>query len=274
MKKIKLLSLILALLLVISVFTGCGNNDSEDEDDEDDEKTEQTEKNNDDDEEQNDNQDSSDTPAVTEKKEEETQKPEAQQPNTPQQGTIAEVGAILDAPEIKLDESVEDIYIYFTIPGTGDEETTSMELSISQFSDDMYGLYVSDGLLKLNEIVYEVTDTAITKYVKDVFMEKFVKDTEMSQTDIKAEFTETFSLLTMFIEPAAYLEGYKYKKANDTIAPLTGDAYVYELINDGKVEGKITIDKDTGIMVSLEDPDGRITVIDLKVKNIDFVDYK
>lgn len=184
-------------------------------------------------------------------------------------------GELLDAPEVSFDTSLEQLYIYFTMPGEGDE-VTSMEIALDQVTEDMYVLYVTNGLLKLNEMVYEVSDDGITKYYKDTFMESFLLETELSQAELENEKNTMMELLSCFMMMGSDLEGVQYEKTDEVAVALTGDALTYNMVQNGQVTGKITIDKATGLMVSMKDAEGNslYTVMDIKTSDLGIPAYK
>ena len=70
-------------------------------------------------------------------------------------------GETVTEPEKTFDtENTEKLYLRFTT--TTDEKTNEFEYAFDQITDDTYLLYVSNGMLKNNEIVYEVGDTEKT----------------------------------------------------------------------------------------------------------------
>lgn len=242
----KTLAVILAVLMLVGVLAGCAK----------------------------DNQN------PTEGKPEETTSSEPtspSQPNTqPTTQPQAAVGDILNAPEVRFDTSIEDLYICFTYPGESNNEVLSMEIAVDQTTEDSYVIYVTDGLLKQDEAIYEVTNAGITKYHKDVFMDNFVQDTTLSQAELKQEETSIMTLLSMFMVAHPDLQGMQYRKTDETAFAITGEVYTYDLIKSGEVWGKICIDKTTGLLVSLKDTDGTAlyTVQDIKTSNLGIPAYK
>lgn len=187
------------------------------------------------------------------------------------------VGTILDAPEVQFDNSIEEIYLYVTFPGDTAEETGSMELALNQITPDTYLIYVTDGLLKTHELVYEVTDSGVTKYWKDAFMDAFSPETEASQQQIEAEKNETLSLISYFTMGHEDYTGYKYRKSDDIVFALTGgDVYVYDVLENNECVGQMCIDKATGVMVKFEDAQGNTiyNVQKLQTSNVEIPEYK
>ena len=193
-----------------------------------------------------------------------------------QQQISAAVGDILDAPEVSFDTSIEDLYIYFTYPGETENEVLSMEIALDQITEDSYVLYVTNGLLKLDEIVYEVTGDSIAKYYCDVFMDKFQQDDNLTQAELEQELTSIMELLTMFMVAHPDLQGMNFRKTNEGTFAVAGEVYTYDLLESGEVWGKICIDKATGLMVSLKDAQGNssYTVQKLQTSNVEIPAYK
>ncbi len=202
--------------------------------------------------------------------------PNETQAKTEQNHTEVAAGTILDAPEVTFDENAEQLYIYYTYPGDKEEEVLSTEIAIDQVTEDTYVIYMSDGLLKLHEVIYEVTDSGVSKYYKDTFMENFALETELSQAALEQEKTSMLSLLSQFMSPSSYLEGVKYRKSDAPAFALTGEVYVYDLIENDNVAGQIYIDKATGLMVSLKDTNGtsQYSVQSIKTSDLGIPAYK
>ncbi len=197
---------------------------------------------------------------------------DTQPPTQPQ----ASVGDILDAPEVRFDTSVEDLYIYFTYPGESESEVLSMEIAIDQLTDDSYVVYVTDGLLKINEVVYEVTNNSITKYHRGVFTSDFERDTILTQTELKQEEARIMNLLRMFMVAHPDWQDMQYRKTDENAFAITGEVYTYDLIKSSEVWGKICIDKATGLLVSLRDTNGAslYTVQSISLSNLEIPEYK
>ena len=186
------------------------------------------------------------------------------------------VGTILNTPEVQFDTNAEELYIYFTYPGDTADETASMEITIDQVTEDTYLIYTTDGLLKNHELIYEVTDVGVTKYYKDVFMDKFEKETELTQQQVENEKNEILSLLSYFMMQHSDYAGFKYKKSDKKVAELTGEVYVYDMLENNEYAGQICIDKTTGLMVSLKDAqeNSLYTVQKLQTSKVEIPIYK
>lgn len=214
--------------------------------------------------------------------EQNAQKPESNEDseNKKEEQTNKEVavGTILDTPEVLFDADAEELYVYFTTPtpGATANETTSMEIAVNQVTADTYVLYMTDGLLKNNEVVYEVTDAGVTKYYKDTFMDAFAQETEMNKQVMEEEKNEVLTLLSYFMMEHPDYAGIQYRKSDAKVATLTGDVYVYDVMENNESTGQICIDKNTGVMVSLKDAkgDALCTVHDFKVENVEIPAYK
>ena len=168
----------------------------------------------------------------------------------------AEVGDILNAPEIEFE--LEEFYIYFTYADENNETGIStMEIAMNDAELPAI-LYVTDGTLKTSEVVYEFDDDGnVIKYAKDVFAESFKKDENLSQSATQEEATTVLELLEML----GYLfvdsnKDVKFKKCENDKAIFTGDVYVYEMISDDETIGTVWVDKETGIFVKMIDSDG------------------
>ncbi len=222
----------------------------------------------------NDNQTA--TQAATQAPVQEETQAATQAPTQSQQNTQAGVGDILDTPEVTFDLSIEDLYIYYTYPGETENEILSMELAVDQVTEDTYVIYMSDGLLKLDEVIYEVSDTGIAKYYKDVFAEGFTLETALSASALQAEVDSIMELFSMFMCVGEEWASAKFQKTNDFAFSLTGDVYTYDLIENGVADGKVWIDVATGLVVKIIDTDGTdlFSVQEIKTSNIDIPDYK
>lgn len=254
MKKFsKLIATLLIFIMALSL-CACGGSEKEEEK-KDDTKVEDTDKT-----EKDDSEDEADK--------EETDKTE----NVEE----AEIGTVLDAPEKVFD--LEKFYIYFTYP---DEEAetgmATMEIALDD-SDDFGVLYVTTGPLKLDEIIYEADAEGITaKYYKDVFAEGFTKEESLSAEELQTEVTGILELLDMMgYEFSETYPDTQFKKCESQTAPLTGEAYVYELIEDGESHGTVWVDQETGVFVKLFDENGEelFTVQDISTTELGIPEYK
>ena len=183
------------------------------------------------------------------------------------------VGTILDAPEVLYDaDNAKELYVYFTYAGV----TESMEIAVDQVTEDTYLIYTTDGLLKNHEFVYEVTDAGVTKYYKYAFMNAFEQEMESSQQLVETEKNEILSLLSEFMMQYSDYAGFQYRKSDALVATLTGDVYVYDMLQNNEYAGQICIDKATGLVVGLKDAQGNsiFTMHDLKVENVEIPAYK
>ena len=186
------------------------------------------------------------------------------------------VGTVLDAPEVAFDDNIEELYLYVTYPGDDEDEVLSMELAITQITDEKFVIYYTDGLLKNHELVYEATDTSVTKYYKDTFMEDFLKDTDVTEDEAEVELDNVLSLFSYFTVEHSDYSGLKYRKSDAIVASLTGDVYVYDVLENNEYAGRICVDKATGLMVSLKDADGNAiyTVQKIQTSNVEIPEYK
>ena len=69
-------------------------------------------------------------------------------------------------------------------------------------------------------------------------------------------------------------EEVKFRKSDAIAASITGDAYVYDLMDGDTAIGEIYVDKKTGIVVRIKDESGTITVTDFKLSGVELPSYK
>lgn len=185
-------------------------------------------------------------------------------------------GTLLDAPEVAVDTDIDKLYIRFLTPGEEEDSVQEMEIAVDQVTEDTYVLYVTNGMLKLDEAIYEVSDSGITKYYKNVFMVEFVQETEADQQTLQAEVDTLLGILSYFMLGSKEFAGVQYRKSDEYAFSLTGDTYVYDVIRDGVVESTIQIHQDTGLLVDVDDPEDNmvITIQEFKTRALDIPDYK
>jgi len=111
----------------------------------------------------------------------------------------AAVGDILDTPEVTFDTSIEDLYVNVILYGETEDDMQTMEIAVDQITDDSYVIYATNGTLKLDEIIYEVTDAGIAKYYRDVFGTDFTLETKLSPTELQEEVNSMMDLLSLFM---------------------------------------------------------------------------
>ena len=250
----KNLAVLLIMILTLSL-CACGkSSDSDDKDKKDNTKTEKNE--------------STETDDV--EKSEEEDKETSKKPTKE-----AKVGSVLDEPEVLFE--LEEFYIYASFADEDSENGIStMEIALND--KDVPGiLYVTDGLLKTNEIVYELDeDGSVTKYTKDSFSENFTKDNASAST-LETEKNDMLEILGLFgLFFADTTTGEEYVKCENAKSTFTGDVYVYELRSEGKSLGTIWVDQATGIFVKMLDENGEMIfeVQKIETKNIDIPVYK
>ena len=195
-----------------------------------------------------------------------------------QPGAEAEIGAILNAPEAvyDYDNSPDEIYLRFLTPdGENEGRNAETELALRQKTEDVYELYCSNGLLKLNEFVLVVGDDTIERYWKDAFSERFTQDTETSQKELQEQKETCLTLLNQFLTMDSFGSGLRYKKQADGLSPTGREAYSYEVLKDGETMGFVLIDKDTGVILRIEDPEhGMVhSVEELRTQNVEIPAY-
>jgi len=188
------------------------------------------------------------------------------------------VGALLDKPEKQM--TLEKFYALLLIT---DETAEGGVTQVGVTLDDTVTpgvVYLTDGLLKLSEIVYECDEQGvITKYEKGTFDEAFIKDTISTQDTLAQEAMTAQSFLQMvgygFTE--AYPQ-YQYKKVEGGISLhyVDVDVLTYELIENGKTVGAIEVDAATGIIVKMLDANGEklFEVMELKTDAVEIPNYK
>lgn len=182
----------------------------------------------------------------------------------------ADVGTMLDKPEKEL--TLEKFFISATYPDDENESgVKTLELGLDDTADPGI-LYVTDGVLKLHENIYELSSSGkIAKYTKDVFAESFAKDTESSEQTLKDEVEVLKNLLLQFGYGFAEAGGEtKYKKCDDAKILLTGEAYKYELYQGEECIGSICVDKKTGIFVKATNPAGETIMTVTAIQTEDF----
>ena len=182
------------------------------------------------------------------------------------------VGETVSEPE-KTFENTEKLYLRFTT--TTDEKTNEFEYAFDQITDDTYLLYVSNGMLKNNEIVYEVGDTEIKKYEKSALQENFSLAT-LSYDEAKNEVDTHMKLVAMFLNGFEGAKGLEYKKQGDFNAPGTGEAWMYDVYEDGKKIAEVMINKETGLYskIKLEDGSVTYTLSEYKLSGFTIPEYK
>ena len=180
-------------------------------------------------------------------------------------------GETVTEPEKTFD--TEKLYLRFTT--TTDEKTNEFEYAFDQITDDTYLLYVSNGMLKNNEIVYEVGDTEIKKYEKSALQEKFSLTT-LSYEEAKNEVDTHMKLVAMFLNGFEGAKGLEYKKQGDFNAPETGEAWMYDVYEDGKKIAEVMINKETGLYSKIKMEDGSMTytLSEYKLSGFTIPEYK
>lgn len=183
-------------------------------------------------------------------------------------------GETVTEPEKTFDtENTEKLYLRFTT--TTDEKTNEFEYAFDQITDDTYLLYVSNGMLKNNEIVYEVGDTEIKKYEKSALQENFSLAT-LSYDESKNEVDTHMKLVAMFLNGFEGAKGLEYKKQGDFNAPGTGEAWMYDVYEDSKKIAEVMINKETGLYSKIKMEDGSMTytLSEYKLSGFTIPEYK
>ena len=241
----KVVALLLAICMLVTILTGCNSENN--------------------------------TPAETDKTQSEQQEPTSNEESKNNVGEVNKevaTGTILNTPEVQFDTNTEELYVFFTYPGDKANETASMEIAVDQVTDDTYLIYTTDGLLKNHELIYEVTDAGVTKYYKDAFMDKFEKETEATQQQVEKEKNDMLSLFSYFMMQHSDYSGFQYRKSDKKVAELTGEVYVYDLMENNECVAQIGVDKATGLMVYYKDAAYEYTVQEFKTTGVEIPQYK
>ncbi len=198
---------------------------------------------------------------------------ENQEPSQP-----VAVGTILDVPEKQL--TLEKFYALLLVT---DETAEGGVTQVGVTLDDTVTpgvVYLTDGLLKLSEIVYECDEQGlITKYEKGTFDESFTKDTTSTQDALAQEAmtAQTFLQMVGYGFTEAYPQ-YQYKKVEGGISLhyVDVDVLTYELIENGQTVGTIEVDAATGIIVKMLDANGEklFEVMEFKTDAVEIPNYK
>lgn len=164
----------------------------------------------------------------------------------------AEVGALLDAPEKMF--NLEKFYALISFPDDTNESGISTREIIMDDTSTPGIVYLTSGLLKLDEYIYEMGDDgSLTIYYKDVFMEDYVLLDSMTDEEIQTEKNYVYSQLAWIgWSSDVFFEGVKYKKCENDWNAFWGDVFVYEMIYDDEVLSKIYVDMETGVWVKEE----------------------
>ena len=132
--------------------------------------------------------------------------------------------------------------------------------------------------LKTNEKVYELDGKGnVAKYEKNAFMESFRQDKTISTETLAQEKDDMLVLLQTlgfcFVDANS---GVQFKKCENQKAVLTGDVYVYEMLQDGESLGEVWVDQETGVFVKWTDKNGEeaFSVQEIKTSDIDIPEYK
>lgn len=195
---------------------------------------------------------------------------------TSQTATVSEanVGDVLEKPEIEFSNESGKLYLRFTVK-TEDTEGEEMEVAFDQITDDTYLMYVTNGLLKVDEIVYEVGDDKIEKYTRSILEENFRLDTSTSQDDLQDEIDYVMELSNLILSPLTG-DGIEYHKLNDREFMKFGKVYVYEMYQSGEKQADVWVDAKSGLITSFRTVDGNtsITLSEYTLDGYDIPQYK
>lgn len=171
----------------------------------------------------------------------------------------AAVGDTLSKPEKTFDATKADKLYLCCIVST-DDGTKQFEFALDQVSDEMYLLYVSNGLLKNDELVYEVGDKEIKKYEKSIFQNDFSLVSSSSYNELRKEVDTFLQLVYLFTNGLGNTENIEYKKLQDFDNPGTGIAWAYDAYENGEKIAEIKVDQKTGLFVKIKTENGDTNV--------------
>ena len=246
----RIISLLLVLLMLFAL-TACGSDDDKDKDDDKKEKTSVSEK--------ADTEDKAESAAEEESKAEEISEVSTVSVNE------ANVGDVLDKPEIIANDVLADaseFYFEGTMAGDTEDQVNTVVFGFYGTDTDS-SVYYSDGL---DEMVFEWKDADfnnVTCYYRGVMNDAFEKKSGEQFAESR---DATMTLAALFMDPTNYLQSAQYKKCADSKNVLSQrDVYVYEIIQDGKSAGTLEVDKETGFMMHLSDENGDMVMSVTKI---------
>ena len=163
-------------------------------------------------------------------------------------------GTLLDQPEKIFDtDNMDALYIAITMEEDG--ESMSFRFTYVK-TDSTIFVYAVNGPGDAEEAVYETTTSGVTKYAK--VGSAFQKDTSTDPDDIQDELDSMYDVVDMFVACQEEFSDIQYRKVGTQNA-ATGPVYVYDVVYEGEVDGQIWIDQATGMMVKLVGYTGNFT---------------
>lgn len=187
----------------------------------------------------------------------------------------AEVGAILDAPERMF--NADKFYALINFPDDTNESGISTREIVLDDTLTPSVVYLTSGLLKLDEAIYEMDDDGeVTIYAKDVFMEDYVLVENLTDDEKEDQVQYVHSQLSWVGWCSdVYYEGVQYKKCENEWNAFFGDVFVYEMMYEGEMIGKIQVDMETGVWVQEEiDGEETMSVTIFKEDDLGIPEYK
>ncbi len=186
------------------------------------------------------------------------------------------VGSVIKGADLQTFTG-DDLYLMYYYHDENGESKSRIQ-AVKQLDEDTYAMYLGDGIIPINEIVYEVetSTNSITKYTKGVFDEKYSVDTTVSKETLETEKNTILYLFGTFLMSNYKDSDFDFKKLEDAKSVMMSNpTYVFEILEEGKAGGKLYIDKETGVLIELEDADGSFAyqVGELKTE-FDFPEYK
>lgn len=230
----KVLALLMALMMILSL-AACGKKDSDKK------------------------ESASGEPQAGTEVEQETPGKEEEKPEELPQST-AQIGDKLTQPEALFSDDIEKLYLYFTAKDENGEIQNN-EYTMYQVTEDYYVIYLTDGPLKLEEVIYEVHDEEILCYYKDVFASGYTQDTSVDQETLRQKVQDVFDVLAMM--GVGDVSGEYYKCADEEYT-LHGPAFAYDVPADGDTI-HILVNKATGIFTRITGAGFDVTVMDIMI---------
>jgi len=182
-----------------------------------------------------------------------------------------EIGTVLSAPEIGFGNGNGTLFVSFMTYDENGKVEESREITLMNMPDDTYVFYLTDPL-KVDELIFDVSDEKIELYYKDVFATEYIKDTTSSQEELRKKLDESFDALGVL--GFGTYDDIKFTKNEDQESLFTGSAYSYTLqMEDETVQ--ILVDKETGVWVSVKHK-GKdlVSVMDIKTADVKLPDYQ
>jgi len=184
---------------------------------------------------------------------------------------VGEVRDVVDTAATLEEIAAYEVFRVEILDSYADRFTYAWEYS---FATDTAVIYVYDEY-EGEEIVNVVKRDKATRYFRLIGEKEFVPDREAEDSDWIADkdsINYIFQTLTQFSVPS---EGITYKRPEDVKA-VAGEAYAYEVREDGVLIGYVHIDKATGIMSAFLDENGNALtdITNISTEGADIPKYK